>query len=194
MAELAGGLVDRVHDAQLQFRDLLGAMSRPGRVVMLRGHLPEPPRPFAAATYALLLGLADHETALWTDDECLEAIGSIRFHTGARHVDDPKRADFAVVTRGTTLPPLEQFALGESDYPDRSTTLLIQVESLRLGQRMRLQGPGIDGTEVLTVDGLPDDFSTVMAANRRRFPLGVDLVLVAGPAIVGLPRTTIVEE
>ena len=193
MELLAEGLIDRVHDAQLQFRDLLEAMSRPGVVMALRGNLPTPPPPLAPATYALLLGLADHETTFWLDGEHPQAIESLRFHTGARLVRDPSCADFAVLDRSCGLESLGIFRQGEPAYPDRSSTVFLQVASLGSGQALRLRGAGIDGEAYLRVEGLHDRFVALWDANRRRFPLGVDLILVADDAVGCLPRTVSVE-
>ena len=38
----------------------------------------------------------------------------------------------------------------------------------------------------------PDDFEARLAGNRALFPLGVDLLLVAGNELAALPRTTVV--
>ncbi|WP_027134260.1 phosphonate C-P lyase system protein PhnH [Geminicoccus roseus] len=193
MTSLAGGLADPVHDAQRQFRDLLHAMSHPGTVVPLRGMLPPAPAPLATATYALLLGLADHETRLWIDGEHRDARASLRFHTGAGWVQDPADASFAVVAEGGDLPPLDQFGQGDPDYPDRSSTVFLQVARFGHGQTLHLAGPGIDGRACLQVDGVPADFGAMLRANRSRFPQGVDLVLVAGATIACLPRSIQVE-
>ncbi len=49
---------------------------------------------------------------------------------------------------------------------------------------------GIAATSALSVAGLPDDFDTQWAANRARFPLGIDLIFVCDNSLVALPRTT----
>ena len=41
---------------------------------------------------------------------------------------------------------------------------------------------------------LPSGFLDAMKANRARFPLGFDLVLVCGTAALALPRSTCVRE
>ncbi len=64
------------------------------------------------------------------------------------------------------------------------------VEALGAGARFVLSGPGIDGETALAVDGLPDDLTERLAANRALFPRGVDLVLTCGREIAALPRST----
>jgi alpha-D-ribose 1-methylphosphonate 5-triphosphate synthase subunit PhnH len=39
--------------------------------------------------------------------------------------------------------------------------------------------------------GLHDGFWTELEANHSRFPMGVDVMLVAGSELAGLPRTTV---
>jgi len=84
------------------------------------------------------------------------------------------------------------FALGTPEYPDRSTTLIVQVETLTASDEIALSGPGIQGTSSLRAGALPQDFVARMQANRVLFPLGVDLLLVSGKDLVALPRSTYV--
>ena len=53
-----------------------------------------------------------------------------------------------------------------------------------------LSGPGILATRRIAPKGLRAGFWDEMAANGELYPLGVDLLLVAGPEIMGLPRST----
>ena len=39
--------------------------------------------------------------------------------------------------------PFDRFALGTSEYPDRSTTLVLQVDRFGGGEGLSLAGPGI---------------------------------------------------
>jgi alpha-D-ribose 1-methylphosphonate 5-triphosphate synthase subunit PhnH len=88
------------------------------------------------------------------------------------------------------LQGLDCFALGSGEYPDRSTTLIVQVESLTHGAAIELSGPGIDGATLLRATiGIPE-LLRQLGANHTLFPRGVDLVLVADDAIVAIPRTT----
>ncbi|MEO1318815.1 MAG: phosphonate C-P lyase system protein PhnH, partial [Pseudomonadota bacterium] len=81
---------------------------------------------------------------------------------------------------------------GTADYPDRSTTLIVELGALKGGQPLSLSGPGINGSVTVSPD-LPEGAVAALAGNRARFPLGVDLYLTAGEAVMGLPRSTRVE-
>jgi alpha-D-ribose 1-methylphosphonate 5-triphosphate synthase subunit PhnH len=88
------------------------------------------------------------------------------------------------------LPTLDRFALGSNEYPDRSTTLILQVESLAEGRVYELCGSGIDGTAILQAVIEPEDLFERLAINAALFPRGLDVVLVHDDAVVAIPRTT----
>ncbi|MDF1585846.1 phosphonate C-P lyase system protein PhnH [Marinimicrococcus flavescens] len=191
-AAIAEGFADPVTASQEHFRHLLDALSRPGRIVELGAGLPAAPAPLSRGSYALLLSLLDYETPLWLA-EAGEAAASLRFHCGCPVTECTGDAVFAVAPGGAA-PALEEFAQGTPDYPDRSTTLLLEVEALgEGGQELVLRGPGIEESAVLRVGGLDAGLVGQLRANHRSFPQGVDIVLVAGSRIAGLPRTTEVE-
>lgn len=186
---------DAVHDAQTTFRCILKALSEPGsiqRIPAASDGALSCPAPLHAATTAALLTLADFETPLWLAEAArTPAVESyLRFHCTCPLIDDPARAQFAVVTECESGFTLEHFAQGSMEYPDRSTTLLLQVPTLSEGPARILSGPGIAHTRVLKVGGLPPDFDALWQENGAAFPLGVDLIFCCGDAIVGMPRTT----
>ncbi len=188
-AALLPGFADPVIDAQASFRAVLAALSYPGRIQRL-GRLARAPAPLDAATAAVALTLFDLETPVWLDAAAASGPAGhwLKFHCGCPIVAAPQAASFAVIAGA--LPELGAFPAGEDAYPERSCTLVVQVPALTGGPVRRIAGPGIRGEGEFAVAGLPADFPVRWAANRRRFPLGVDLILAAGGAIIGLPRST----
>lgn len=192
IAELPPGFVDKVLSAQSTFRSVMDAMARPGsvqRIVPMAGA----PGPMMRGTAAIALTLFDHDTPLWLDTRMAESsdlVKWLKFHTGAPVVQDCSIASFALISDGTALPPLDRFALGTSEYPDRSTTVIIQVDSLALGRAFELRGPGIDGVATLQASIKPFDLFERLRVNEALFPRGIDVVLVADDAVVAIPRTT----
>ena len=176
--------------AQAAFRALLDALARPGTTQTMGPDLPTPPAGMGRGLYAAILVLADFETRVWLAPELADTAEGLRFQLGAELVDAPGDAAFALAADGTTLPSLASFAQGDDAYPDRSTTLLVEVSALRTAGGWRLAGPGIASEARLDVDGLPADFVAQWAENHARFPRGVDLFLFAGATVVGLPRAT----
>ncbi len=194
MQQAASDIGNTVFAAQSTFRKVMDATARPGSIQTI-APTAETPAPLAPAAAAIALALFDHDTPVWMDAPLAasEAVASwLRFNTGCPIVADRGQCAFALVSDTAALAPLETFALGTPDYPDRSTTLILQVPTLTSGPELTLSGPGIRGTASLRAGGLPEDFMARSAANRALFPRGVDLLLVAGHDIAALPRTTLV--
>ncbi|MFP4125449.1 MAG: phosphonate C-P lyase system protein PhnH [Alphaproteobacteria bacterium] len=190
----ASTFADPALGAQATFRALLDALARPGTKRALGPDLPTPPTGLGAGLYAAILALADFETQVWLAPELAGGAADLRLQLGAKLVDAPGDAAFALAGDGTLLPPLAAFAQGDDAYPDRSTTLLVEVSALGTDGGWRLAGPGIAGEARLDVVGLPADFVAQWAENHARFPRGVDLFLFADTRVTGLPRTTAIRE
>jgi alpha-D-ribose 1-methylphosphonate 5-triphosphate synthase subunit PhnH len=183
------GFADPSADAQTAFRAALQALSMPGRRVAI-GVAPPAVPGLMPATAALLLALADHETPVWW-----AAPGPatwLRFHTGAPAVEAPGQARFAVCALGHERPALTAFCAGSDVSPEGSTTLLLELPALDGGPARRWSGPGLREPLALGVAGLPEPFWSQWADNHARFPSGVDVILLCGSELIGLPRTTAV--
>jgi alpha-D-ribose 1-methylphosphonate 5-triphosphate synthase subunit PhnH len=193
-AENLAGIGSAALAAQSTFRAVMDATARPGSVhtIVAQAGVPAALPPAAAA---IALALFDHDTPVWLDTPLAssQAVAAwLRFQTGCLIVADPAQCAFALVSDVAGLPPFEDFAPGTPDYPDRSTTLILQMPAMTGGADLRLSGPGIRGTAHVCAAGLPEDFVARCDANRALFPRGVDLLLVAGNDVAALPRTTIV--
>ncbi|MCU4653423.1 phosphonate C-P lyase system protein PhnH [Roseibacterium sp. SDUM158016] len=186
LSALDGGFADPPVEAAHAFRAVLQALSRPGRIERIAGAAP--PSPCSPAAGAVLMTLCDPTTPLFlapshdTDD----VRAWIAFHTAAP-LCGPETAQFALGTWGA-LQPVGRFSVGTSEYPDRSATLIVEVETLAAGGA-RLTGPGIETEAALS---LPE--VDAFRVNRARFPLGFDCLFTCGDRVAGLPRSTIVAE
>jgi len=179
---------DPARESQQAFRAVMNAMAQPGGVVDVDVGF-APPVPLNAAAAAVLLTLADFETKVWSDTGAdVTAAQFLRFHTGARLIDELALADFALVTAPQNAPVLDSFAQGTPDYPDRSATLIMQVETF--GQDWRLTGPGIDGETRFSAAPLHENLLAQWRDNHARFPQGVDIVFAGNGQIAALPRST----
>jgi alpha-D-ribose 1-methylphosphonate 5-triphosphate synthase subunit PhnH len=203
LSTLTPGFADPVHDTQAVFRTMLDALSRPGKIGVVDNVLPAARRgaqenhlPHARAdlaAFAALLALCDYSTPVWLAQPDAVLGSALRFHTGARLVDEPHDAAFAYVHDASTLPALDSFAPGEPETPEQSVTLLIRVDSLTDGTPVVLRGPGIEHTQTIAPAGLPERFWRERAQLAPLFPCGIDCYLVCGDTLIGLPRTTRVE-
>jgi alpha-D-ribose 1-methylphosphonate 5-triphosphate synthase subunit PhnH len=192
IAELPPGFVDKVLSAQSTFRSVMDAMARPGTVQRVAASVGAPVG-MMHGTAAIALTLFDHDTPIWLDasmSKTSEVARWLKFHASAPVVSDSSISHFALIGDANALPDLGRFSFGSNEYPDRSTTLILQVESLTKGPAYELRGPGIDGAAILQAKINPADLFERLAVNAALFPRGIDVVLVHDDAIAAIPRTT----
>jgi alpha-D-ribose 1-methylphosphonate 5-triphosphate synthase subunit PhnH len=192
VAELPAGFADKVLSAQSTFRSVMDAMARPGSIQRIAA-VAGTPAAVMRGTAAIALTLFDHDTPVWLDQRMSatpDVAKWLKFHTSAPVIADSAISSFALIGDPQNLPALDRFAFGSDEYPDRSTTLILQVESLTQGPAFELRGPGIDGTAILQASLQPHDLFERLSINVTLFPRGIDVVLVHDDSIVAIPRTT----
>jgi alpha-D-ribose 1-methylphosphonate 5-triphosphate synthase subunit PhnH len=189
---LAPAFAEPVDAAQSVFRAVMDAMARPGVPQVLTPALVAP-QPLSRGAGSVALTLLDYESPFWLDATLArhgEVAEWLRFHTGAPMVRDPKEAAFAFIADATQVPEFGSFALGTAEYPDRSTTLVLQVDNLAGSAMMRLHGPGIAGERPFAISPSPADLVARLQNNHALFPRGVDLLFVTSDAVAAMPRST----
>lgn len=179
---LRGGFADPPIQSAQAFRAIMEAMARPGTIHEVAGAVP--PTPLSRAAGVALLTLCDGTTPvhLAGQVDCDPVRAWLAFHTGAP-IAGAAACAFALGT-WAALQPLSAYPSGTAEYPDRSATLIVELESLA-PEGATLTGPGIrDGARL----SLPE--TAAFAANRRLFPLGLDFILCSGDRLAALPRST----
>ncbi|WP_026758831.1 phosphonate C-P lyase system protein PhnH [Sediminimonas qiaohouensis] len=184
---LEGGFADAPRDAAHAFRACMNAMARPGRIETLRGATPPAPLSQAAGTLLLTLCDADTPVHLAGAHDCDAVRQWLAFHTGAPLAHARTDATFAIGVWDALL-PLSDYPIGTARYPDRSATLVVEMDSLT-ATGARLTGPGIADSAALS---LPD--IAALRANHALFPQGLDFYFAAGEHLAALPRSTNVED
>lgn len=160
---------------QVAFRGLAQAFSHPGKVQVLS----HPALLLAPAT------LLDGATS-FADAQCLlDEADRARLETP---LTAPDSAHFVLVN-GATAPDFTP-ALGTLESPELGATLLLTVQGFHEGQALTLSGPGIAGQREIRVNGLDPAWVKARADWNAAFPLGVDMLLLAGHEVMALPRTT----
>ncbi|GAW36854.1 alpha-D-ribose 1-methylphosphonate 5-triphosphate synthase subunit PhnH [Roseovarius sp. A-2] len=182
---LSGAFAAPPVDAAHAFRAVMRVMARPGTIEAVTGATP--PAPLSVAAGTVLLTLCDPETPVYLagDADCAAVRDWITFHTGAPLVGRSE-AMFAI-GRWEALLPRDDYARGTPEYPDRSATLIVEMERLE-ASGARLIGPGIADEAALS---LPE--VAAFQANARAFPLGLDFLFTCGDRLAALPRSTRVE-
>jgi alpha-D-ribose 1-methylphosphonate 5-triphosphate synthase subunit PhnH len=180
-AILEGGFLEAPTDSARAFRQIMTAMAQPGTINEVAGA--QPPAPLSIAAGVVLLTMCDPETPVFltpafdTDD----VRAWITFHTGAPFAA-ANGATFAVGAWDDL--PLHDFAIGTSEYPDRSATLIVEMSGLTK-QGATLRGPGIKD---LAMFALPE--VRAFQENALLFPLGLDFIFTSQSDLAALPRTT----
>jgi alpha-D-ribose 1-methylphosphonate 5-triphosphate synthase subunit PhnH len=199
IAAPGAGLNDPVMEGQAVFRAVMAALAEPGTIRPLDDRLLaalDAPAPLLPASAAIVLALADFETPIWLDDALStpEITSYVRFHAGCPLTENRADASFAVIADGADLDTLAGFAVGSLEYPDRSTTLIVQVMSLTHGARWHLRGPGIATVREVHISPVHPALVASLQTNRAAFPCGVDLIFTDGKSVLGLPRSSILTE
>jgi alpha-D-ribose 1-methylphosphonate 5-triphosphate synthase subunit PhnH len=192
LSTIEGGFADAALGSQRVFRAIMDAMAMPGTIQPLAA-LATPPAPLHPVAGAVTLTLIDADTPVWLDPPLAKAAAVrewLGFQTGAPIADILAEAHFALIADPTAMPSLENFAQGSQNYPDRSATLILQVEDLEAGDRLLLEGPGIETSRAFAPRPLPRHFAEQWRQNNARFPRGVDLLLAGPSGVAALPRTT----
>lgn len=171
------------HEARTHatFTALMWALSYPGQ----RQELPEHHR---GVLFTIGAALVDLETSYHTPDATLDQQLAL---LGARR-SPPREAAYQFYPRvdADSLDSIARAPVGTYMYPDRAAMLVLGC-TLGAGTRLRLSGPGIARAAAMLVGDIPEAFWSLR--KRAQYPLGWDVVLVDGRALIGLPRTTVVE-
>ena len=206
---------DPVHGSQQVFRQLLKAMSEPGTVeevtcMDIDSSLID--AGFYKTSYSVGLSLLDDQTptALSPDLNQVVIRNSLIFHcacpisavSSSNSEKSTNEAQFLFLNASEWqgLSQNTALSLGDLSYPERSTTVVLQVDAINSvfldqenTQKLSLRGPGIETTRDVYVAGLNDELITSIQENHNVFPLGYDFILAAPNAFLCLPRTCLVD-
>lgn len=188
MIELSAA--QNAHGSSRIFRTILDAMAKPGHVLQFHP-TDESPAPLSGNVAAIIQTLCDFQSAIWLGkgfaNDGVQRF--IKFHTGAPFTDVPAAAGFALLSANAAMPKLSEFAQGTHEYPDRSTTLIVQVDGFT-NSDVGLSGPGLKAPASFGAKGLTPEFWRQMITNSQQYPLGVDAIFVSTDALACCPRST----
>lgn len=161
------------------FDALMWALARPGLIQSL---------PFPGLL-ALAESLLDRECSFFCSDERLKAdIAS----TGATAVMlSQAEYVFTSIAERADVSALSAMLSGNLLYPDASATIFATA-TIGVGTRLRLTGPGVNGSIDIAIGGVHPDF-WALRAEAIRYPLGWDIYLADGASLIGIPRSTKIE-
>lgn len=180
-----------VHKTQTVYRQLINVSSRPGHIETVEEELSNY-TDFSKANLLTCVTLFDNEITYMTTNEVMEK--EVKVLTGARKAHDLSTTDYIISKRSDLKEEFfTQTKHGVLASPEKSVTILIDLDSLNEGQTYQLTGPGIKDTQTINIDLDP---SWIELRNQacQEFPLGLDLILTdKNNQLMMIPRTTKVE-
>ncbi|ARU59420.1 ribophosphonate triphosphate synthase subunit [Oleiphilus messinensis] len=188
---------DPVEAAQSTFRRILKALSEPGTLLQMP-HTPartaDMQQCLPDAAYCLALTLLDQDTQVWLSPRYRhpDVIANLRFHCGCKIINTPGSADFAFV-HSSEVTSFSEFSRGTQAYPEKSTSVIFEMESLTAGLALQLSGPGIPTVRHHQVKPLQKNMLQQWYRNQADFPCGIDMYLTCGDKLLGIPRSTHVQ-
>jgi alpha-D-ribose 1-methylphosphonate 5-triphosphate synthase subunit PhnH len=198
---------DEVLDGQKHYRTLLQCTARPGMIGQLDDVLLDVPPHYNRASALIILALFTGDTTYYLGQgggrSPLQAdCDFVRRQTGAKP-STAEHADFLILQDVNLLASIGEVRQGSLLYPETGATVVAQVEAISPAPipgclRLNLTGPGIEVETVVFVLGASDAFFETRRERNTEFPMGLDVFLTcdslsAGPCVLSLPRTTIVE-
>lgn len=174
---------------QQQFRRLLDAMSRPGKIYPLTDTADRD-----SGLLGVLASLLD-TAVTFSDPQNIVLPENVRLLQAG--LAGAEMADY-IVCDGMQAPEFTP-KLGNLASPEQSATIVLRVQQLGAskpivdGIQLTLSGPGIEQQNMLEVKGLNETWLHCRQQWNSRFPLGVDFILIDPMQLVALPRTTRVE-
>jgi phosphonate C-P lyase system protein PhnH len=152
------GFDDSALGSPQTFRAIFAAMEHPGQLITI-GENPNAPDVLNSACAATCLTLLACETPVWTDvARESPAISWLQFGCGGAVVTESCMANFAIITKPATMPALECFRGGLYKYPDKATTIVIQVDDILPSAVNKDSNIFFDNTVQLDLKGVPNKF------------------------------------
>lgn len=185
-----------IHFIQESYRKLLNSMARPGVIETFGMDLERECMDisFLFGTYTIMKILIDTETTF-------EAISSgeredilISQLTGGR---SERKADYIFIALDKNREigeKIREAKKGDLINPEKSATIICEVEDLNKGDLVSIEGPGILDKKVM---GLPllKFWLEERKEKNLEYPMGIDLIFVdTFGKVLSIPRTTKVEE
>lgn len=133
---------------------------------------------------------------LQQDQSLVSLTNELEFQTSSQ-ISPLAEADFIFMTAADKPELLTNVKCGNLDYPDTGATVIINIDYLseesaserEEGIELILKGPGILGQKALYVAGLTEQHVQVLRDINAESPLGIDLILVCGNRLAGVPRS-----
>lgn len=198
-------LFDAVNHTQQIYRKLLDCMARPGKVNSIEPYLVQEDHEslFSKPLLSLAYTLVDREVSFHVISDLKEKAEQYIYWQTFSQAAELHEAHYVFIGKQLSDSEIQsvmnEVKAGTLEDPHLSATILIQVNTLTDspgdGMKLKLTGPGIQGTREVYADGMPSAWIAERKKINREFPLGVDMILTTSSGeIMAIPRTTLIEK
>ena len=188
------GFDDPALESPNTFRSILAAMENPGQLSTICEN-PNAPAAFNSASAATCLALLDHETPVWTDvDWQNPVVNWLQFGCRCSVVTEPCMAQFVIITKPATMPSLDTFRIGRFEYPDKATTMVVQVDDILPVEEKEYFDSDVFSTTHLELKGISQNFMDQWRQISTRYPFGIDIFITCEDVLTVLPKTKHIEQ
>lgn len=180
-----------VHTTQQVYRQLVNVASRPGHIERITEEVKNY-SDFSDAALLICTTLFDNEISFFSTDKTMRK--ELKVLTGGTPNKDYTSVDF-IVSKEADLKEtyFTDVMHGVLISPEKSTSLIIEMDSIGEGHTYRLTGPGIKDATDLQLS-LSNEWIELRNDVCKEFPLGIDLILTdQNNNVIMIPRTTKVE-
>lgn len=187
--------MENVHFTQRTFRTLLNCFARPGTVGQLEHRYSV--AGLYTETVTVIFSLIDSEVSFQTVGEQIEINQQIRALSGGQ-IKPEHMADFVIVPHSATeqqqLDTISSAKIGDLVDPQKSATIIVEIDETTPAIPIELTGPGIEEAEVIKMN-ISKELLALRDSKNKEFPLGVDFIFIERSGhVIALPRTTKVKE
>lgn len=189
---------DLVHDTQKAYRKVISSMSRPGTMNILKDEceILDLGVNINKGVLLLMLMLLDREVTYSIECENKNAyVKEITQLTYSKCVKI-ENADFLFVLKDAVenvgYAALEKTKIGTLIDPQKSTTVIYEIDNFDNNNIFNLKGPGINGEVEVSIN-LSNELLRIREMKTIEYPLGIDFIFIDSKyRIICIPRTTVI--
>ena len=187
--------MDLVHDIQSVYRKVLNSMARPGVIETLEEQKKiDIEVSCNKGTFLVMLMLLDGEVSFNIVSEKSEEMTSLISQMTYSKQKNLEEADYIFVLEDASEKSLAEVyklaKIGTLIDPNKSATIIAEVNSINNNDDLELSGPGIKDKKSLSISG-NNKWIKERELKNKEYPLGVHAIYIDKEyKVVSLPRTT----
>ena len=98
-------------------------------------------------------------------------------------------AKFVIITRPANMPALDTFRVGRFEYPEKATTIVVQVDDIAPAVENKNCNIFVNNTAQLDLKGISRNFLYQWRQLSSLYPMGIDIFVICEDVLTALPKT-----